>query len=52
LFSNSHELSGEFSIRIPQSTIVNPVARPPRLSEQTRDGGQAHPSPRSRDEDS
>jgi hypothetical protein len=25
------------------------VARPPRLSEQARDGGQAHPSPRSRD---
>ena len=25
-----------------------PVARPPRLSEQARDGGQARPSPRSR----
>ena len=29
-----------------------PVARPPRLSEQARDGGQAHPSPRSRDSNS
>jgi len=28
-----------------------PVARPPRLSEQARDGGQAQPSPRSRDGD-
>ena len=29
-----------------------PVARPPRLSEQARDGGQAPPSSRSRDSNS
>jgi hypothetical protein len=32
------------AFRNPHSAIVNPVARPPRLSEQARDGGQAHPS--------
>jgi hypothetical protein len=31
-----------------QSAIVDPVARPPRLSEQARDGGQARASSWSR----
>jgi hypothetical protein len=36
------------AIRSLHSAIVDPVARPPRLSEQARDGGQARPSSCSR----
>ena len=38
--------------RNPHSAIVYPVARPPRLSPPQDDGGQAHPSSRSRDSNS
>jgi hypothetical protein len=44
--------SFQSAFRNPPSAIVYPVARPPRLSEQARDGGQARPSSRSRDSNS
>ena len=44
----SFSASFQSAIRNPRSAIVDPVARPPRLSEQARDGGQPRPSSRSR----
>ena len=44
LVLTSFSVNFQSAFRNPHSAIVNPVARPPRLSEQARDGGQARPS--------
>jgi hypothetical protein len=44
LFLTSFSANFQSAIGNPHSAIVGQVARPPRLSEQARDGGQARPS--------
>ena len=52
LVLTSFFVDSQSAFHIPNSAIVDPMARPPRLSEQARDGGQARPSSRSRDSNS